>query len=121
MFWRPNSCSRCFRTASPKPLTDSESPIISTLGGGGGAESFCGFCNLLASTREPMTTNKPSENEIVRIISDQRFLSPALGVSRFILDANVGFEFDPAGIVLRFYRTPKRAVQRPQLKFIGLA
>ena len=83
---------------------------MSTFGGGGGGDGFCGFWNLLARTKEPMTTSKPSENEIVRIISDQCFLSPALGVSRFILDANVGFEFDPAGIVLRFYCTPNRAV-----------
>jgi hypothetical protein len=76
----------------------------------GGGDSFGGFCNLLASTKEPMTTSKPSENEIVRIISDQCFLSPALGVSRFILDANVGFQIDPAGIVLRFYCSPNRAV-----------
>jgi len=73
---------------------------MSTFGGGGGGDGFCGFWNLLASTRELMTTNKPSENETVRIISDQCFLSRGLGISGFILDANVGFQLDPAGIVL---------------------
>src|SRR6201981_519038 len=67
-----------------------------------------------------MTTSKPSENETVRIIGDQSFLSCVLGISRFILDANVGFQFDSAGIVLRFYCTPNRAVQRTQLKLVGL-
>src|SRR5262245_27435689 len=106
MFWRPNSRSRCSRTTSPKPLTDSESPIMSTFGGGGGGDGFCGFWNLLARTMEPMTTSKTSENETVRIIGDQFLLSGALEVSRFILDANIGFQFDPAGIVFRFYCAP---------------
>ena len=70
---------------------------MSTFGGGGGGD---GFWNLLARTKEPMTTSKPSEIETVRIIGDQCFLSPALGISRFILDANVGFQLDPAGIIL---------------------
>ena len=50
-----------------------------------------------------MTASKANENETVRIISDQWLLSRGLGVSRFILDANVRFQLDPAGIVLRFY------------------
>ena len=70
------------------------------------ADGFCGFWNLLARTKEPMTTSKHSEIETARIIGDQCFLSRALGVSRFILDANVGFQLYPAGIVLRFYCTP---------------
>src|SRR5437762_97145 len=41
-----------------------------------------------------MTTSKPSENETVRIISDQRLLSRVFGVSRFILDAKVGFQLN---------------------------
>ena len=41
---------------------------MSTFGGGGGAEGLCGFWNLLARTKEPMTTSKPSENETARII-----------------------------------------------------
>src|SRR5262249_27010968 len=120
-FWRPNSRSRCSRTESPKPLTDSESPIISTFGGGGGGDGLFGFWNLLARTREPMTTSKPTETETVRIIADHCFLSRGLWVSRFILDANVRFQLDPAGIVLRFYRIPKGAVQRTQLKLVGPA
>ena len=80
---------------------------MSTFGGGGGAGGFLG---LFAKTKEPMTTNNPSENETDRIIGDQSFLPRALGVSGFILDPNIGFQIDAAGIVLRFYCTPKRAV-----------
>ena len=80
---------------------------MSTFGGGGGTDSFLG---LFAKTKEPMTTNNPSENETERIIGDQSFLPRTLGVSGFILDANVGFQIEPAGIVFGFYRTPKRAV-----------
>jgi hypothetical protein len=83
---------------------------MSTFGGGGGGNGFCGFWNLLAKTKEPMTTSKPSENETHRIIGDQCFLSGGLGISGFILDANVWFQIYPAGIVFRLYRTPKRAV-----------
>ena len=68
-----------------------------------------------------MTTSKPSEIKIARIIGDQRFLSRGLGVSRFILDANIRFEFDPAGIVLRLFLHPNRAIYRAQLKLIALA
>jgi hypothetical protein len=89
---------------------------MSTFGGGGGGADC--LCCLLANTKEPMTTNKPSENETERIIGDQSFLPRALGVSGFILDANVGLQINPAGIVLRFYCTPNRAVQPAQLKLI---
>jgi len=80
---------------------------MSTFGGGGGGD---GFLNLSAKTKEPMTSKNASENETERIIGDQSFLPRVLGVSGFILDPNVGFQIDPAGIVFRFYCTPNRAV-----------
>src|SRR5207249_3185764 len=114
---RPNLLSRCSRTASPKPVTDNESPIMSTFGGGGGDA----FLNLSAQTKEPMTSRSASENETERIIGDQSLLPCLLGVSGFILDANIGFQIDPAGIVFGFCRTPDRALQRAQLKLVGPA
>ena len=81
-----------------------------TFGGGGGGNGFPGFWNLLAMTKELMTASEASENKTVRTIGDQFLLSGALGVSRFILYANVGFQFDPAGVVFRLYCAPNRAV-----------
>src|SRR5206468_10801514 len=108
-FSRPIRCSRCSRTASPKPATDNESPIMSTFGGGGGGADC--FWRLLANTKEPMTTRKLSENETERIIGDQSFLPRRLGVSGFRLDTNIGLRLDPVGVVVRLYCSRSRALQ----------
>ena len=63
----------------------------------------------------------PSDNETERIIGDQSFLPRTLRVTGFILDANIGFQVDSAGIVFGFHRAPKGAFQSAQLKLVGTA
>src|SRR5262249_12431227 len=107
---------------SPNFATLSESPIIRTLfiigTAGAGAERFLSLGAATTNTTSTRASTSASGLSNARASDSQSFLPRALGVSGFILDANVGFQVDMAGIGLLFYCTPNRAVKPPQLKLV---
>src|SRR2546421_8119 len=115
---RPYLDSKCCCKTSPKLPTESESPIISALGG---RSARAGVFTAAAKTKEPITTINASDRKMDRIINDQSFLPGILRVSGFILNSNIRLQIDSIGIISGFHGMPDRSFNFSQLKLVGPA
>jgi len=88
--WRPTSWSRCSRTTSPKPPTDSESPINEHLWRWGRRSPLLRLLKLIARTNEPIRPARQAKMKPCESLATNVSYRPFLGYRAFILDANVG-------------------------------